>query len=115
MSVNLRLLTAVLGMMGSSHDGEILAAAKHAERIRKESGLTWHDVIKGSAVHDPTPIPDDLNFRTAAICLNYAVILTEWERGFLQSLVSKRYLKLSVKQGGALRRIVKKIQGGGTR
>jgi hypothetical protein len=38
-------LIKVLGMLGSSHDGERANAALQAERIRKEAGLTWSDIL----------------------------------------------------------------------
>jgi len=38
-------LIKVLGMLGSSHDGERASAAQQAERIRKEAGLTWGDIL----------------------------------------------------------------------
>src|ERR1700719_372642 len=34
-----------LGMMGSAHDGEALAAARQAERLRAEAGLTWGEIL----------------------------------------------------------------------
>ena len=36
----------LLGMLGSDHDGEVLNAARHAERLRKESDLTWPQLLK---------------------------------------------------------------------
>ncbi len=42
-------LVRVLGMMGSEHDGEALAAARAAERTRREKGLTWADIVKKTA------------------------------------------------------------------
>jgi len=38
-------LARVLGMLGSSHDGEVLNAARLAVRIVKESGSIWEQVI----------------------------------------------------------------------
>src|ERR1700738_2141820 len=38
-------LARVLGMMGSAHDGEALAAARQAERLRAEAGLTWGEIL----------------------------------------------------------------------
>jgi hypothetical protein len=103
MTVNLRFLTA-----GSDHDGEVLAAARHAERLRKESGLTWYDIVRDRPIHDPTP-PPNLDFKTAAICLSFPKLLTAWERGFLQSIIDKDY-PLTEKQRNVLRRIVQKVK-----
>ncbi len=38
-------LAAILGMLGSAHDGEILAAAKAAEAERKRLGTTWQELL----------------------------------------------------------------------
>ena len=34
-----------LGLLGSTHDGEVLNAARHAERLRADLDLTWADLI----------------------------------------------------------------------
>lgn len=39
------LIVKALGMLGSDHDGEILAAARKAEQLRKREGLTWDELI----------------------------------------------------------------------
>jgi hypothetical protein len=41
-----RKLIMVLGMMGSSHDGEVVNAARQAHQMLRAVGLTWRDVIK---------------------------------------------------------------------
>jgi len=38
-------LAAVLGMLGSAHEGEALAAARMAERMRLELGLSWAELL----------------------------------------------------------------------
>jgi len=38
--VDLQRLARVCGLFGSEHDGEALAAARQAEKIRKKVGLT---------------------------------------------------------------------------
>lgn len=43
----LRLLSKILGMLGSSEDGEVLAAARKAEAKRLELGLSWEAIIVG--------------------------------------------------------------------
>jgi hypothetical protein len=37
-------LAKLLGMLGSEHDGEALAAARQVERLRTEAGLTWAEI-----------------------------------------------------------------------
>ena len=38
-------IARVLGMLGSAHDGEVIAAARQAERLRAAAGLTWADIV----------------------------------------------------------------------
>ena len=38
-------LAAILGMLGSAHEGEILAAARAAEAERKRLGATWRQLL----------------------------------------------------------------------
>jgi hypothetical protein len=40
-------LVKLLGMLGSSHDGERAAAARKADALVREHGLVWSDVISG--------------------------------------------------------------------
>ena len=41
------LLEKLLGMIGSPHDGEALAAARKADALVRRAGLTWPDVLAG--------------------------------------------------------------------
>jgi hypothetical protein len=34
-------LARLLGMLGSTHDNEVLVAARKAEALRRKLGLTW--------------------------------------------------------------------------
>ena len=43
--VDLQRLARVCGLLGSEHDGEALAAARQAEKIRKRMGLTWAELL----------------------------------------------------------------------
>ena len=38
-------LAKVLGMLGSTSDGEVMVAARQAERLRLETGLNWAELI----------------------------------------------------------------------
>jgi hypothetical protein len=46
----LKLLSKILGMLGSSEDGEVLAAARKAEAKRAELGLSWEMIIMGRTI-----------------------------------------------------------------
>jgi hypothetical protein len=40
-----RVLSKLLGMLGSDHDGEVLTAARKAEAERRRLGKTWGDLL----------------------------------------------------------------------
>jgi cupin superfamily acireductone dioxygenase involved in methionine salvage len=44
-AIDAHRLVKLLGMLGSHHDGERAAAALMADRLVRERGLTWRDVI----------------------------------------------------------------------
>jgi hypothetical protein len=44
------ILVKALGMLASEHDGEILAAARTAERERKKLDMSWDELIVAAAV-----------------------------------------------------------------
>ena len=67
-------LAKILGMLGSSHDGERAAAAGLADRLVRDLGLTWADVVAGKLA----PFAADLAF-----ALEHVEALTRWEREFL--------------------------------
>ena len=101
-------LAAVLGMLGSDHAGEIMAAARQAERLRREAKLSWHDILK--------PVPAPRREREVAtvddaldLCEAYADWLTVWERGFVATLARQRSAA-SPKQIAILDQIVTKLR-----
>ena len=59
--VDRQRLARVCGLLGSEHDGEALAAARQAEKIRKKLGLTWEELLVPSTRQRPKdPPPEDL-------------------------------------------------------
>jgi hypothetical protein len=59
--VDLQRLARVCGLFGSDHDGEALAAARQAEKIRKKLGLTWDELLVPSPrQRSGDPPPEDL-------------------------------------------------------
>jgi hypothetical protein len=48
-------LTKILGLLGSDHPGERDAAAQAANKLVRERGLTWGDVIGPPIVPDHVP------------------------------------------------------------
>jgi hypothetical protein len=41
-------LAKVLGMLAFAHDAEVLVAARQAERLRRELGVTWKELLATS-------------------------------------------------------------------
>jgi hypothetical protein len=105
-------LVKVLGMLGSDHDGEVAAAGRTAHSMLKAKGLTWSDVIVPAA---PRPEPPQRRWRrttspsdTAALCLQWPEVLTDWETDFCRSIVGRR--RISAKQTVVLDRIARKVE-----
>jgi hypothetical protein len=51
-------LARILGMLGSDHDGEILAAARAATALVTRSGLTWSAVLGVDDADAPGGVAD---------------------------------------------------------
>ena len=107
-------LARVLGMLGSEHDGEALAAARQAERLRAEAGLTWGEVLLPRL-----PGPRRLHHvETAAdaieVLLDNEHELTAWERDFARSLRRQRS-PISPKQIAVLDQLLAKVRWAATR
>jgi hypothetical protein len=104
---NRERLVRVLAMLGSAYDGEILAAAMAAHRLVQQHGLAWADVIIGPA---PIPQSDPIGWRMmVARCLQRRGSLSPWERQFLNSLTTFRFL--TGKQQACLDRIARQVLG----
>jgi hypothetical protein len=106
--VDLQRLARVCGLFGSDHDGEALAAARQAEKIRKKLGLTWEELLVPSPRRrSKNPPPEDLaDWRLAChFCLERYRSLTSWELDFVATVA--RYTKPpSAKQLIILQRLV---------
>ena len=104
-------LAKLLGMLGAAHDGEVLAAARQAERVRQASAMTWAEILNppGSEVvyvqvDDGDDYGDPEDFPSLLRRLLRDARLTDWERGFCRSLL-KRRKRLTLKQSCVLDRI----------
>ena|SRR5690349_23728372 len=106
-------LAKVLGMLGSAHDGEVAAAGRRADAMVKGAGLTWGQVIAPAAPQPPHR-PSRRWQRpasasdTAALCLKWPEVLTDWETDFCRSIVGRR--RVSAKQTAVLARIARKVE-----
>ncbi len=134
MSVDIGRLTKILGMTGSVHDGEAIAALRMAQRIMGEAKITWEELLQpkagGNHQHQqqhsrpqgekprqgPHARPGHQETRGellrrlgSFILKTYPQILSEWERGFLTDWEEKPpYQKMSEKQKAVFERIVLK-------
>ena len=108
--MKMELLTKILGMTGSEHDGEALAALRKAQGMMREAKVTWADLLKAPSqssssgyqqqqgsknYYQPPPPPpprppppppvDDVVERAFALMDEFPEKLTEWEEDFLLS------------------------------
>jgi hypothetical protein len=96
-----RRLARVLGMLGSGHDGEVLAAGRLVERLRQQAGATWDEILGQSAA---TPNSHQHDVET---CLDNMRHLNSWEFDFLLGLAG--FKQLSPQQSQKLAVIVQKV------
>src|SRR4051794_18905807 len=108
-------LAKILGMLGSDYDGEIAAAGRRANAMVKDAGLTWDEVILSSAPISQQPHCPPRRWRkpgtpsdTAALCLQWSEVLTDWEADFCRSIIGRR--RISAKQSDVLTRIAHKVE-----
>jgi hypothetical protein len=116
-------------MLGSAHDGEVVAAAaRRADELMKDAGLTWPEALRDTqadlaeraarmllpeneelraaldCVHARPSLPRWQEPRTAEkafdLCLLWRDRLTEWEAGFVSSIA--RRTRISEKQRAML-------------
>jgi hypothetical protein len=89
-------------MLGSEHAGERAAAALKADKLVRDKGLTWPEIIAPS-IKPRSSIAEQIAFAVANIdCLSM------WERGFLYSINGKH--RLTPKQLAVLDQIVAKVR-----
>ena len=112
-------LAKVCGLLGSAHDGERASAALLADRLVRQSGLTWTDVLRPAALpppmHPPTTTrswepPRDWRWQVED-CLTRPHLWTAWELGFLNSIGFQR--GLSQKQRDVLNRLIDRLNAMG--
>jgi hypothetical protein len=98
-------LVKTLGMLGSAHDGEVAAAGRTADRLIRQAGLRWPDIIP-PRLSPPRRSGEIETIEDAiAFVLAQAEALSEWEFNFAQSIAKQRR-PLSPKQHAVLERLV---------
>lgn len=81
-------LAKLLGLTGSSHDGEVLAAARKAQEFLKDKGTTWPQVLGLDAMpHQPAHVSlaRELLVKGEGLC-------TRWEINFLREVATLQTL-----------------------
>jgi hypothetical protein len=105
-------LAKLCGMFGPHHVGERAAAALKADKLMREHGLTWRNVIhrpieqpaRAQEREDVSDIESDIRFAMAHLdCLN------DWECAFIEDMDRQYWRILSPKQIAKIRVIVEKI------
>jgi hypothetical protein len=101
-------LAKLCGLFSSDHDGEALSAARKADRLLRDQGLRWQDIIlteDQAAVRRLDPVENQIEFALANINR-----LRQWERGFIYDINRCRH-HLSAKQISKLNEIDAKLRG----
>ena len=117
-------LARLLGMTGSAHDGEALNAARLADRLVRDRGVTWIDAIApggdvatcsaptASSTRRSSSRSEPQSWRgMAASCSRYPLLLDKWEAEFLNGL--GRFPYLSAKQQTKLVAIASRLLAAG--
>jgi hypothetical protein len=86
-------LTKLCGMFGSDHAGERANAAAAADKLIREAGLRWPDVIV-PVLSGPAPRHREREIESDDEAIDYALefqdALTTWEINFLRTLRRQR-------------------------
>ena len=105
--LNLQRLGKLLALIGSSFDAEALAAARAADRLVRDAGLTWPDVLIISDNHRSLThgsVDNAIDF-----CTQQLYRLTIWEREFV-ACIRRQRRPLSARQLNCLYRIVDRLR-----
>lgn len=114
-------LARLLGMVGSAHDGEALNAARLADKLLRQTGATWFEILTDPALAADLAAPDvfvgwPARWRGALrVCGQCGASLGGYERSFVQDLAVYRR-RPSPRQLAWLRSITERvIEAGGGR
>jgi hypothetical protein len=110
-------LARLLGMVGSTHDGEALNAARLADKLVRQMGVSWSEILADPASAAPNVLIGwPARWRSALqACGQHGARLGERERSFVESLATYKRTP-SPKQLVWLRSITERvIEAGGGR
>ena len=102
----------LLGLLGSAHDDEIAAAGRAADRLVRQAGVRWPDMILPELT-GPTRQRENEMVSDALTCaLDRTHMLTDWEVKFCASLMFNKSRRgpISERQHEILSQIVDKCR-----
>lgn len=102
---DLQKLAKLLGMLGSAHDGEVLAAARKAHNLLTAKGASWYDVL---AIPETIQQAAPAHHALARELLAHKRRLTNWERTFLRGILD--FSTLTTEQADKLEEIRAKVE-----
>ena len=79
-------LAKLCGLFSSDHDGERASAAAMANKLIRQRGLTWQQIIL------PKRAPDSIEAMIDAALDHGDGILSCWEEGFLRGIRGRQHL-----------------------
>ena len=79
-------LVRLLGMLGSAHDGEVANAGRMADRLIREHGLTWSQIIAPTPPATFTPL-----FREPTTALEWRQLAVWIKRNFADRLNAREH------------------------
>jgi hypothetical protein len=85
-------LVAILGLLGSDHDGERASAGLLATRMLRQRGLQWIDLIADCSVPPPPPSASravTLWRADLALAQRHLTFCRPWEQQFLRSVAQR--------------------------
>lgn len=110
-SSDIQKLAKLLGMIGSNHDGEALAAARKAYEMVERIGTTWPDLLQIPVVVDTVAEQPAHRSEAQQLLHEGKGVITDFERKFLVGIMA--FQTLSDKQSGTLEGIKIKVSAMG--
>jgi hypothetical protein len=120
----LEMLAKLCGMFSSHHPGEVANAAAMADRLLRQHGLRWSDVLRLPQIETEVTNADTIDdpfatwpggWRAAcAFTLRHRDVLSDWDRAWCEK-VSRYAGNITSKQRPILSAIVDKVLAAGYR
>src|SRR4051794_20401170 len=101
-------MARLLAMFSSAFDGEIVNAARAAERLRQRTGLDWAEILAAPPIAGE-PLCELSLDELLDLCAGATTMLTPWERRFIRNI--RRQNWASLKQRAILDQIVERLRG----